>query len=120
MSRRQPKALEYYLDANLDGPELVGRLTAGRMVCHAHRDHYPHDTDDETWIPPIAHKGWVIVTRDLAIQRRPAEREAWTSANAVVIMVRGEALSAEDMATALLKGTVAASSTPSFRSALPR
>jgi hypothetical protein len=102
MPRRPPEALVYYLDANLDGPDLVGRLRAGGMPCEPHRDHSAPDERDDAWIPRIASRGWVIVTRDFAIKRRPTEREAWSRANATVLMIRGEKLSAEDMSRMLL------------------
>jgi len=92
----------YYLDANLDGPELMRRLRDGGVRCERHRDHFAQDAEDEAWIPEVAAKGWIIVARDVAIQRRPAERSAWISTGAVVIMVRGDKLSAEDMARMLL------------------
>lgn len=95
--RRYPGASCYYLDANLDGPELVQRLRAAGLPCEPHRDHFAPDAEDEAWIPAIASRGWIIVTRDFAIKRRPMERDAWKTANAIVIMVRGERLSAEDM-----------------------
>jgi PIN like domain len=62
----------------------------------------PRDAEDEAWIPAIASRGWIIVTRDFAIKRKPNEREAWSTANATVIMVRGEKLSAVDMSKLLL------------------
>ena len=40
MPRKPPDALVYYLDANLDGPELVERLRDGGMLCEPHRDHF--------------------------------------------------------------------------------
>jgi hypothetical protein len=102
MPTRQPDSLSYYLDANLDGPDLVGQLRAGGMTCEAHRDHFAPDAEDAGWIPAVAAKGWVIVTRDFAIQRRPSERAAWTAAHAIVLMLRGDKLSADKMATMLL------------------
>lgn len=102
MPRRPPDPLVYYLDANLDGPELVRPLRDAGMPCEPHRDHFASDAADEDWIPTIASRGWIIVTRDFAIKRRPNEREAWTVANATVVMVRGERLSAEDMSKLLL------------------
>ena len=102
MLRRPPDALVYYLDANLDGPELVDRLRGAGMPCEAARNHFAPDTEDEAWIPVIAARGWIIVTRDFAIRRRPNEREAWNTANATVVMLRGEKLSAGDMAKLLL------------------
>jgi hypothetical protein len=38
----------------------------------------------------------------LRSKRRPNEREAWSTANATVVMIRGEKLSAEDMSRLLL------------------
>lgn len=101
MSRRPPEKHVYYLDANLDGPELTSALRRRNMPCERHRDHFAQDAEDETWIPAVAQKGWIIVTRDLAIRRRPAERAAWLAANAVVIMVRGEKLSGADLESIL-------------------
>ncbi len=54
------------------------------------------------WIPDVSARGWVIVTRDFAIKRRPAEREAWMTARASVVMLRGDKLSAADMLKMLL------------------
>ena len=104
MPRRPPDAdaRVYYLDANLDGLELVGRFRAAGMPCEPHRAHFAPDAADVEWIPEIASRGWIIVTRDFAIQRRAVERAAWTAANAIVVMLRGEKLSAEDMAKMLL------------------
>jgi hypothetical protein len=90
MLPRPPEAFVYYLDANLDGPELVSRLRGGGMPCEPHRDHFASDARDEAWIPAIASRGWVIITRDFAIQRRPNERTAWLMAKATVVMIRGE------------------------------
>lgn len=53
MPRRPPDALVYYLDANLDGPELVGRLREAGMRCEPHRDHFAPDAADAAWIPAI-------------------------------------------------------------------
>ncbi len=102
MPTRPPDSLVYYLDANLDGPDLVSSLRAGKVSCEAHRDHFAPDAEDVVWIPAVAARGWVIVTRDFAIQRRPAERGAWTKAGATVVMLRGEKLSADAMARMLL------------------
>ena len=43
MPRRPPDPLVYYLDANLDGPELVRRLRDAGMPCEPHRDHFAPD-----------------------------------------------------------------------------
>lgn len=102
MSRRPPDQLIYYLDANLDGPDLVKALRDAGVHCEAHRDHFAPDAADEDWMPVVASRGWVIVTRDFAIKRRPTERVAWTAAKAAIVMLRGEKLSGADMTSMLL------------------
>jgi len=47
------------------------------------RDHFPADTKDVVWIPEIGKKGWVLVTADLSVQKRNAERIALREANIV-------------------------------------
>ena len=120
MPTRPPEPRRYYLDANLDGPDLVERLRAGGLPCEPHRDHFPADAEDEAWIPAIAARGWVIVTRDFAIQRRPAERHAWTAAQATVVMLRGDRLSAEKMCHPLQARRRAEFSRASVPEAQPR
>jgi hypothetical protein len=56
-----------------------------------------------TWIPPIATRGWVIVTRDIAIQRRPLERKAWEVSGAILLMVRGPKLTGDAIVRILLE-----------------
>jgi hypothetical protein len=34
------------------------------------------DTPDAVWIPEVARRGWVIITRDKAIDRRPGEKRS--------------------------------------------
>lgn len=94
--------LVYYLDANLDGPEITTGLRAGGVRCERHRDYFDQDAEDATWIPDVAARGWVIVTRDLAIKRRPFERAAWQAANAILVEIRGAKLNAEALVALLL------------------
>lgn len=46
------------------------------MRVESHDDHFVSTTRDETWIPDVARRGWVALTRDLQIRRRPNERDA--------------------------------------------
>lgn len=44
-------------------------------------------TDDDVWIPVVAQAGWVIITRDQAIQRRTAEIAAVAANNAKMFAI---------------------------------
>lgn len=104
MSRRPPEQAIYFLDENVDGPLLADALRAEGFEIRQLRACFARGAEDESWIPIVASSGWIIVTRDIAIKRRPAERAAWIAANAVVVMLRSEQpLSAADMAAMLTR-----------------
>jgi hypothetical protein len=46
-------------------------------------------TKDPEWIPFVAGRGWLIVTRDAAIQRRPAEVAAVRENGARIVVIAG-------------------------------
>lgn len=80
--------VRYYFDADVLGlakvlaslrPDVTYPGDPGGVVRKRSRPSCPittTDVDDDVWIPIVAARGWSIVTRDKAIQRRPAEIEA--------------------------------------------
>jgi PIN like domain len=100
--RQGPPDLVFFLDENIDGPELADRLRDGGLQCEQHRAHFAAGTSDVEWIPRVAAKGWLIVTRDGMMRRRRVERETWMRAEALVVIIRGDSMGAADMAMALL------------------
>jgi hypothetical protein len=50
---------------------------------------YSQNTLDETWIPEIGANGWIILTQDKAIQRRPNEVRALLVASTAVFIFAG-------------------------------
>lgn len=80
--------VRYYVDADVLGlAKVLASLRAdvtypgdpGGVVRKRSRPAAPittTDVDDDVWIPIVAARGWSIITRDKAIQRRPAEIEA--------------------------------------------
>lgn len=45
------------------------------------------ETDDDVWIPQVAGLGWGIITRDLAIRRKPAELAAVKAHDAKMFVI---------------------------------
>lgn len=60
-----------------------------------HGDHFAHDTLDEEWIGEVANCGWVAVSHDKRISRRPNERAAVLDAGLALLIVVGGAPNAE-------------------------
>lgn len=48
------------------------------------------DTDDTVWIPEAARNGWLIITRDSAIQERRAELNAVRDSGAKMVALVGK------------------------------
>lgn len=80
--------VRYYVDADVLGlakvlaslrPDVTYPGDPGGVVRKRSRPPCPvttTDVDDDVWIPIVAGRGWSIITRDKAIQRRPAEMAA--------------------------------------------
>ena len=68
-----------------------------------HRDHFDQGTRDVDWLPVVAGRGWVVLTKDVQITRRPIEVEAWKRAQAVVVALQSQSLNGSQQGAALAK-----------------
>jgi hypothetical protein len=71
----------FFVDVCL-GKTVAEALKAAGASVELHRDSFAQDVEDTTWIPRVAAKGWVILTKDKNIRRRHGEREATLLAQA--------------------------------------
>src|SRR5262245_254483 len=88
----------FYVDRCLGKAVPRALQEAGARV-EIHDDHFAKDAEDEVWIPEVARRGWVILTKDKNIRRTPGEREAALTANARIFTLssgnmRGEVMAA--------------------------
>ncbi len=65
----------FYVDRCL-GKAVARALRDAGADVRVHDDHFAQDALDEVWIPDVAARGWVILTKDKNIRRRHGEREA--------------------------------------------
>jgi hypothetical protein len=65
----------FYVDICL-GKTVAEALKAAGATVEIHADNFAQDVEDTTWIPRVAARGWVILTKDKNIRRRHGEREA--------------------------------------------
>jgi len=71
----------FYVDRCL-GKAVVAALRAAGAIAEAHDDHFAQDARDVDWIPDVADRGWVILTKDKNIRRNWGEREALIASHA--------------------------------------
>lgn len=78
---------EFFVDRSLGKSIAVGLRAEGLLV-HTMSDVYGEDAaqllDDEVWLRDAGRNNWVVLTKDDAIRRRPAERDALIDAAARV------------------------------------
>lgn len=69
---------------------------AGHSV-HLQRDEFPRGTLDVDWLPVVGAKGWILITKDERIRKRPIEVRALLGAKvkAFVMTAAGEMTGAD-------------------------
>lgn len=61
----------------------------------AHRDRFVGDCPDEEWLAVAGREGWIVLTRDQAIRRKPNELKAFREARLIVFALASGNASAE-------------------------
>lgn len=83
MSRPKEQSPEFFVDRSL-GKSIVESLRATGLTVHSMTDVYGEKRAqllaDEVWLRDAGKNDWIVLTKDDAIRRRPAERDALTEA----------------------------------------
>ena len=83
MARRTEQTPEFFVDRSL-GKSIVEALRATGLTVHSMADVYGEKRAqrlaDEVWLRDAGKNDWIVLTKDDAIRRRPAERDALTDA----------------------------------------
>jgi hypothetical protein len=83
MSRPKEQKPEFFVDRSL-GKSIVEGLRATGLTVHSMADIYGEKRaqllPDEVWLRDAGKNDWIVLTKDDAIRRRPAERDALTEA----------------------------------------
>lgn len=73
-------------------------LRNARIPFIAHRERFADDLPDEDWLGVAGTKGWIVITRDKNIRRKPNEIKAYRDNNVVAFVLASGNASAEDTA----------------------
>lgn len=83
MPRPKDQSPEFFVDRSL-GKSIAEGLRATGLRVHSMADIYGEKQAqrlaDETWLRDAGKNDWIVLTKDDAIRRRPAERDALTEA----------------------------------------
>ncbi len=114
----------FYID-RCTGKGVARALREAGAAVEYHDDHFAIDTADVDWIPEVASRGWVILTKDKNIRRKHGEREALVTAGAKIITLTSGGMKGEEMARLFVDNlagmeALAASQPPPFVAILGR
>lgn len=83
MAREPEQQPEFFVDRSL-GKSIVEALRDVDLTVHSMADVYGEKRAqrlaDEVWLRDAGENSWIVLTKDDAIRRRPAERDALTEA----------------------------------------
>lgn len=84
MTPPEDESLEFFVDRSLGKSIVEGLQAAGlsvRSMADVYGEKRAQTLSDEAWLRDAGKNNWVVLTKDDAIRRRPAERDALTEAS---------------------------------------
>ena len=97
-SAAPPDAPLLFIDRCAWSRRLGEALREASIPFIVHDDKFPKDCADVDWLPVVGREGWVVITRDKNIRRKPNELQAFKTANVVAFALASGNASAEDTA----------------------
>lgn len=85
---------------------LGGALSKANVQFTPHHEHFEPACADVDWLPVVGKNGWVVVTRDKNIRRKPNELQAFKESKVLAIVLSSGSssqASAADTAELLLR-----------------
>lgn len=73
------------------------------MSVEVHDEHFDEKCDDVDWLPQVGAKGWIVLTKDKHIRRRPLERHALEAAKVGAFVLTAGIVTGPEMAEAFVK-----------------
>ena len=92
----------FFIDRALGSRRVAQALSDAGARVEVHDDHFPKDTPDEDWLPEVAARGWIVVTKDQRIAYRNLEKLAVAQSGARLFVLVNRNLSAASMSAALV------------------
>ncbi len=96
-------SLTFFLDHQIGRYQVAAILRASGAKVEVHLDHFAGDAPDIEWIPEVARRNWVLITKDQHIRRNPLEREAYRAAKLRGFVATGKDMNAQELGDLLVR-----------------
>ena len=96
------ESLEIFIDRSLGKKIALPLIEAGATV-HLHDEYFEQNVEDQEWLAEVGNRGWLVITKDQWIRRRPLERDALLKANLKVFCFMSGSMPFSEMADVFAK-----------------
>jgi hypothetical protein len=96
-------SLTFFLDHQIGRHVVADKLREAGATVEVHLDHFKGDAPDLEWIPEIARRDWVLITKDQHIRRNPLERAAYAVSKLRGFVATGKDMSGSDLGELLVR-----------------
>lgn len=97
----------FFVDRSLGKRQVAAALSSVGALVEIHDDHFATDALDTEWLPEVARRNWIILTKDEKIAYRTLEQVAIAQSNARVFVLVSGNLSGLEMGQAFGKALTA-------------
>ena len=101
-----PSSITFFIDRCLGSKRIVIALRQAGLTVESHDENFPTNAQDVDWLPIVGEQGWVVLTKDANIDRRPLERMAVARSGVYLFILTSQNLSGNDMIEILTKAIV--------------
>jgi hypothetical protein len=93
----------FFLDHQIGRYQVARILRAAGAKVEVHLDHFAGDMPDVDWIPRVAARHWVLITKDQHIRRNPLEVAAYRASKLRGFVATGKDMSADELGELLVQ-----------------
>lgn len=97
----------FFIDRSLGKRQVAEALRSAGAKVEVHDAHFAQDALDTEWLPEVAERNWIVLTKDEKIGYRALEQVAVAQANARVFVLVSANLSGPEMGEAFKKALTA-------------
>lgn len=97
------RSLTFFLDYQIGRYTVAEALRAAGANVEVHIEHFEQSAADVDWIPEVARRNWVLITKDENIRRNQLERAAYEASRLRGFVVTGKDMSGKDLAALLVR-----------------
>lgn len=91
------------LDEGISSPLLQEAIRNEGVPCELLIDHFPRGTPDARWLPQIGQRGWILLSKDLAIQKNTIEYHALLNAGIGAFFIRSREIPGHEIIACVVK-----------------